>query len=258
MLHLVDEALERFLRASVPMAVDTVDVVFQAPDRTWGASISRPTVNLFLFDVRRSGNRAVAGIEEVEIDGVISRRPAFPRMELRYLLTAWTADLRDEHQLLGSAMRAVLATKDIPVEFLPPPLDQVFPLPGLSLAQTGAENQADLWNALDGQLKPGLDITVELTVDPGLAVPAGPPTTAVELELSDKREPTRRARVARLAGRVTDPSAVGARVITRRGSSVVEPSGSFLVPAEPGDELTIDTDPPRVITIPPDGVVEVD
>ena len=53
MLHLLDESLEAFLRATVPLPRREVDVAFAAPDRDWAARVSRPTVNLYLWDVRR-------------------------------------------------------------------------------------------------------------------------------------------------------------------------------------------------------------
>ena len=52
MLHLLDESMEAFLRAEVPLSVRDVDVVFEAPDGDWAAGVSRPTVNLYLWDVR--------------------------------------------------------------------------------------------------------------------------------------------------------------------------------------------------------------
>ena len=53
MLQLLDESIEAFLRASVRSLAD-VDVAFEAPDREWGAGLNKPTVNLFLWDLRLS------------------------------------------------------------------------------------------------------------------------------------------------------------------------------------------------------------
>ena len=58
MLELVDESLEAFFRAVVPLSATDVDVSFDAPDRDWSAKLSRPTVNVFLWDIRRSATRS--------------------------------------------------------------------------------------------------------------------------------------------------------------------------------------------------------
>ena len=52
MLNLLDETLSAFLRKTVPLPAREVDIVFDAPDGEWAAGVSRPTVNLYLWDVR--------------------------------------------------------------------------------------------------------------------------------------------------------------------------------------------------------------
>lgn len=89
MLHLLDESLEAFLRATVPLPKREVDVVFAAPDRDWAARVSRPTVNLYLWDVRRNLDERDGGMETVfGDDGRPLRRPPLPRVDCRYLVTA--------------------------------------------------------------------------------------------------------------------------------------------------------------------------
>lgn len=102
MLHLLDETLAAFLRAEVPLPEREVDVAFEAPDRDWGAAVTRPTVNLYLWDVRRNSDEREAGMELVKDgNGHKHRRPPLPRIDCRYLVTAWTNELRDEHALLA-------------------------------------------------------------------------------------------------------------------------------------------------------------
>ena len=76
MLDLIDATLEAFFRATVPLSAQDVDVSFEPPDRDWSAKLTRPTVNLFLWDIRRSTDRARAGVEEIERDGQLVRRRA--------------------------------------------------------------------------------------------------------------------------------------------------------------------------------------
>ena len=61
MLDALNTTLERFLRDEIPLRASEVDVAFETPDGEWGARQTRPTVNLFLHEVRRSTARAATG-----------------------------------------------------------------------------------------------------------------------------------------------------------------------------------------------------
>ena len=56
----IDESLEAMLRAAVPLSAVDIDVSFEIPDEDWAAKLTRPTVNLYLWDIRRSSNRSVS------------------------------------------------------------------------------------------------------------------------------------------------------------------------------------------------------
>ena len=65
MLNLLDESLEEFLRAVVPLPKREVDISFDAPDKDWSARVSRPTINVYLWDVRRNVSERELGLETV-------------------------------------------------------------------------------------------------------------------------------------------------------------------------------------------------
>ena len=127
------------------------------------------------------------------------------------------------------------------------------------MARSGEEH-LDLFKALEGQLKPGISIVVVTAVDTDVFTPAGPPAEVFETRVSfrDDDHVTPFETVRRVAGEVADPAAVGATVISPHGSTRVNASGRFLVAAEPGDEIQIQTDPPRSVTVPPRGGVRVE
>jgi hypothetical protein len=204
-LQLVDESIEAFLRASVPLDPGEVAISFDAPDRQWSAAISQPTVNVVLFNIHRDPEKALAGVEDMERDGVRIRRRPLPRIELSYLITAWTSELRDEHQLIGEVMRAVLATRTLGPPHLRPPLDRTDPLPTMTISPGGSKAQQDLWKAIDGQLKPGLEVSVALPIDTGLFTPTAAPPDEVEVTTTDRHRPRMRPSVRRgVAGRIVD------------------------------------------------------
>lgn len=156
--------MERFLRQEVPLDEGAVDVSFETPDRAWGAGLTRPAVNVFLFEVTKDPNWRRAGMQERHgADGGLERRPAIPVVQLHYLLTTWANEYRDEHQLLGSVLEAVLAHPKLPADVLPDRLADT--RCGLSLASREGRVSADFWSALDGRLKPGVPIEVSLPVE---------------------------------------------------------------------------------------------
>jgi hypothetical protein len=172
MLQQLDESLEAFLRVEVPLPERTVDVVFEAPDGDWAAGISRPTVNLYLWDVRPNLSERAYGEEIVELaDGTEVKRHPLPRVDCRFFVTAWTTDVRDEHQLLGDLLQAFLQHPLVDEPYLRGALADLRPLPRLQLRGGDASANSDFWSAVGGQLKPGLDVTVTAVVDASLAVP---------------------------------------------------------------------------------------
>ncbi len=254
MLDLIDESIEAFFRATVPLGATDVDVSFEPPERDWSSKLNRPTVNAFLWDIRRGGSRSKSGMDTFERNGEVVRRMALPAIELRYVVTAWTSDHGDERALLAGLMRTILAHGRIPEDYL---ADSLVGLgaPEIFMARSGEEH-VDVFRALDGQLKPGINMIVHTKVDTGVVVPAGPPTGGVDLATSD-RTGTARSETRKVAGEILDPDAVGAAVRSPSGGTTVNTAGQFLVRARPGDEVVIETDPPRTVTVPETGGIRV-
>jgi hypothetical protein len=258
MFHQIDHALEQYLRAEVPLPPSGVDVAFNAPAKDWSARISRPTINLFLWDIRRSSTKQRAGFDEVELEGQTFRRLPPRALEMRYLITAWSSEHRDEHQLLGSVAAAVLNRRSIPDHYLPPGFELPDERPvSLSLTTTADLKPNDFWSSIDGQLKPGLDVVVSFRVATEL-VEVADPASSVEVGLADRNEPSATSSRSYVTGHTANPDAVGRRVRTRRGSATVHETGSFVVPGIPGDELTIESEPPVSAEVPADGRLELE
>lgn len=251
MLNLLDEGLEAFLRAEVPLPRNGIDVSFAAPNSDWGAAVTRPTINLFLWDVRRNLSERAAGMSLSGEQPRRSRRPPLPRVDCRYLVSAWTSETPDEHALLGAVLATLLRHEEIAGEHLPAAYSEVRPLPRLSVAAADAGDQSDFWSAVGGQLKPGLDLRITATVDAAAPVLAGPPVLQYEISVRpDGGEPVRPdggddpARHF-VAGADDRREAIGARAVSPRGSAVVSPDGTYLVAAEAGEEVVVDGSPPR-------------
>jgi hypothetical protein len=255
MLHLLDDSLDAFLRATGPLPASDVDVSFEPPDADWAAGLSKPAVNLYLWRLRRSSTEATAGTELVERDGLRYRRGPRPRVDLGYLVTAWAADARNAHQLLGRVLMAFLGTNELPPQFLQGGLALVHPPPSLSLSKADDDPPMEFWTALGGRFQPGVELTVTATIDPEILVGAAPSPTVVETVVTDRLDPNRRSRRRRVAGHLDEEVAAGVIVRSPRGMARVDAEGGFLVAAEPGDEVVVDTVPERRAVVPPAGPV---
>src|ERR1700757_4130469 len=66
----LDEALRTLLRRELGhTGFDAVNVAFEAPDREWAASVSTPTLNLFLYDLRENRQRRKTSWDETAGNG---------------------------------------------------------------------------------------------------------------------------------------------------------------------------------------------
>lgn len=255
MLEAVDATVEAFLRGTVPLSASEIDVAFEPPTRDWSAKLTRPTVNAHLWDIKRSRERARTGVETTQRNGQQFQRMALPRVELRYLITVWASEHRDERTLLGGILRAAIAVSHVPPTFVAPALAELSPIV-LNVAGSG-DLQADTSKSLDGQIKSSLELVLLSDVDTGAGEPVAPPVTEFEVSVSDIDRPSRRTGFRRVAGEVRLADGPGRLVTSPRGTAVVDASGRFLIAAATGDEITVDVDPPRTAVVPERGGVVV-
>lgn len=255
-LDQVDESLERFLRSEADLSPRDIDVSFETPSREWAGKLNnRPTVNVFLCDIKRSAERSRTGLETYQHEGVTKRRIALPRVELRYLISTWTSEHADERLLMGRLLRALLAHSEIPVQFVAEPLRELSPLT-LALARSG-EGGTDSFKALDDQLRPVLDIVMVADVDTALGAATSRPVEEFEFTLRDSTVAGRTSGVRRVAGQVKLPGVFGRPVTSPRGRATIDVDGRFLVRAQVGDELLIGIDPPQTVVVPEHGGVVI-
>jgi hypothetical protein len=169
----VDEVLKKLLIHEIEIKGNEVDIKFDQPKREWSSRLSKPTINLFLFDIRE--NLRLRGAEQYRTinrpDGVseIKRNPV--RMDLRYLMSAWVKDPEDEHLLLASAINGLLRNPFLPEKFLTKNLkNQPAPMP-LEVATFPPEagpidKFSEIWGVLDNEMRPGILLTVTVSFDP--------------------------------------------------------------------------------------------
>lgn len=243
MLHQLDAALERMLRHRLRR--DQLDIAFDTPDAEWGAGLgTKPTLNLFLWDIRRSADESRSGRQRVIEDGVEVWRPLLPRIEFQYLLTAWTAEVADEHRLLGESLVAILGCQVLADDYLPAFAAATDPPPSLRVVRADGKDLAEFWGAIDGKLKPGLNLVVSASIDPHMGSPAGPPVERYDLTIKhvDADEDAPPDTRHRIGGQSDE---IGGLVRSPRGTALVRSDGNFLVDAEPSDTVVIEFGVPQ-------------
>jgi hypothetical protein len=184
--------MEAYLRGEVPLD-DRVDVAYDAPDSTWSAGVTRPTVNIFAWDIRRNSTESSAGFDVVQRGNDRFHKAAPPRIDFRYLITTWTQEVRDEHELLGAILVACLRLPVIPVQYLEGRLADVDPTPRLQVARFDDTQSSEFWSSMGGQLKAALDIVVSATVDTELLRPAGPLVRSLRIDATSPAYPGSRS-----------------------------------------------------------------
>src|SRR5215203_4829759 len=189
MLADLDETLRVMLKGELGRhGFDGVEVAFDAPAREWSSQLSSPTVNLFLYDIRESGDYRPTEWQTDRANG--HHREVRPPMimECSYAVTAWTQAVEDEHRLLSQVLAIFNAYPELPQESLNGRLangSQAFPLKA-RIGQ-GKGEKSDFWSAVGGQYKVSLDYVVRLSVESGAKRERGPEvrTQTVRTSLSD-------------------------------------------------------------------------
>lgn len=210
----LDESLRTLVRRELrAQGFDGVDVSFGAPSRDWAATLSGPTVAMFLYDLREAPQLRRMEWSEQRVDGRAwrERPPVF--VDCSYSVTAWTPEVEDEHRLLSQVLGILLAFTELPADVLAgklgDPALQPFPVRG-RLGDSAEGGRADFWTALGGQYKVSVDYVATLACPTGTRSDGGPPVRVREVASSLVERP----RTAESA------YAVGGTISDDRGSAV--------------------------------------
>jgi hypothetical protein len=169
MISEIDTALRNLLLRELPLRKGEIDIVFDQPKRQWSSQVNKPTLNLFLLDIKE--NVEFRGSEQLmrekNDDGTITVRRNPVRIDLIYLITGWTREIQDEHHLLSVALLVLLRNPFLPVDLTPEGLKSASLPVRIEVARVDAVlNLTDLWSTLDNELHAGLRLTVTLAIDP--------------------------------------------------------------------------------------------
>jgi hypothetical protein len=180
MLHELDTALRALVEREVGEDTD-VEIDFDAPTKEWATHRNRPTIDIYLYDIRQDVSRYQFGmIEQRDGDHLVTTRRPMPKFfRVAYLVTAWTQRAEDEHRLLSGLMSTFLQYEALPAELLGGSLSDLgFSIP-LAVALPPPQDRAlsDVWSALGGELKPSLDVSLVAPLLPERFGEVGPPVS---------------------------------------------------------------------------------
>lgn len=214
MLADLDESLRTLLRRELRgQGFDGVDVSFEAPSREWAATLSAPTVAVFLYDLREAAQHRRMEWAEQRVDNRAWRERPPLILDCSYSVTAWTRAVEDEHRLLSQVLGILLAFSELPTELLAGGLADIalqpFPVRG-RIGDVKEGSRADFWTALGGQYKVSMEYVATLACPTGTRSEAGPPVRSHELRTS----------LSDLPGVVQSRFAVGGTISDEAGSPV--------------------------------------
>jgi len=259
----LDETLKQLLIKEMPITNNEVEIRFDLPRREWAAKLSHPTINLYLYDIRENTElRRNEWIVERDDNGRATRKKAPARIDLAYLVTAWTSTVEDEHRLLWRALWALFRNPVLPQEVLQGNLKQAtVPIPAAIAQPDKIPNMPDLWGVLDNELKPSLHLVVTLPLDLAMAI-TGPLVLSKRLRI----EPGLAGQgpfqeIVQIAGTVRDEQGrpiPGATVAVKGTgfSALTDAEGHFTFPDLPPGEIVLQVTAPggrtgeEAVTIP--------
>ena len=191
MLADLDESLKTLLKRELDRhGFDGVEIVFDAPDKEWAASLSSPAVNLFLYDIREAKELRPIDWEErrTRRGGTFDLRPplridasyAGDRLDARRRRTSTGCSRRrwrcstPTRRCRTTCSRASLANGS-----------QRYPLKTRT-AQERHEDASDFWTAVGGQYKASFNYVVTLSCEPGVSLERGPEVRTATTRLFDR------------------------------------------------------------------------
>ena len=146
----VDETLRTVLQADVPIRRNEVDIAFDRPTREWSGRLTRPTLNAYLYDIRERADLKddVPIIARDENGRAVRQRPP-RRLDLVYLLSAWTTEPDDEHRILARVLASLYRQDTIAADLLQGELKAAtYPILARVPRQDEVAKPAELWGVI--------------------------------------------------------------------------------------------------------------
>lgn len=186
MIDSLDTLLRDLIQSRLTALAGPSQVAFEPPNEDWRLAVvgaGEERLNLYLHDIRENLKlRSNARLRE-PLNGGYVERGVSPRLDCRYLVTAWSPatfappmvePTRHEHELLAQLAAVLfrhrpLVVADVyapgPVPGAIPAALQAQPLPLEVALSDGLRGPGDFWATMKVGWKPALELTVTIPVE---------------------------------------------------------------------------------------------
>jgi Pvc16 N-terminal domain/Carboxypeptidase regulatory-like domain len=165
MLTELHTALQRLIWEYGRISPDEVDISFEAPTRERTDRLVRPTVNIFLFDLVENTEMRQSSFPVTRASDHAERRMPPRRMDLRYMVSALTTEIEDEHRLLWRVLATLLKYPTLPDELLPEELRGEVALTTRTSHSDDGRKLLDIWSGLGVSPHPSIYYVVTAPLD---------------------------------------------------------------------------------------------
>lgn len=210
MLTSLHESLKRLLRQHGAINAEDVNIEFEIPNRAWVGTLTKPTINFFLHDLEENAALRKTNFEQISPRGspTAIRKAPPRRLNLRYQVTVFTSEVRDQHELLWRTTALLMRHHELPTELLPAAVAALnLPISARVSQPEDGPRAGDLWNGLELPPRPALLylLTVPLDLDLTLESPLVL-TRALSLQSTEGALPGSAGRSSTIGGTVRDPA----------------------------------------------------
>ncbi len=257
MLEDLDETIRQLLIAEVPVKNSEIEISFDQPKREWSARLSKPTLNLFLYDVRENNILRQHQWEQLPVgaNDSLARRKRLPfRVDCTYMLTSWATVPEDEHRLLTRSLLALFRFPVLPEDRLVGSLrNPPFEIQARLASHDKLTNPAEVWSALDNEIRPTVSYTITLALDPWQEITSPIVLTrtlrtgqAAHLSRSRQHTDELSGEMGMIGGRITEANRAGVPVsgvpIAIKGTGLfgeTDADGRFVLGSLPAGTYTL-------------------
>nr|BFD94103.1 hypothetical protein KitaXyl93_54630 [Kitasatospora sp. Xyl93] len=243
MIEHIDRMLRHLLISRVDHLTDEGQVRFEPPDENWRtfvSTLSHMALSVYLVELRENRRLRTNERSQTDVGGRVFSELAPSRIDLHYLITAWSPSAPnqtieptvDEHALLYRAVAVLLAAQPLKPTEIYGDLPSSFPslladaeLPTGVLPGDGFPKYAEFWGTMGGRQpwRPAIHLTV--TVPVAFDADELGPLVTTQITGLGQPGPARTEVMVRIGGTVLDTAGApipGAwvRVETPNGSPV--------------------------------------
>ena len=172
MLADLDESIRQLIVAELPIKNGEIDIKFDQPKREWSARLTKPTINFYLYDLREN-----VVLRQHQWQQLPTKRNGTPnlarmkrtpfRLDCHYMLTAWAAEPEDEHRLMTRCLMALFRNPIMPEKYLIGHMQgQQFEIQSRVASHDKLTNPAEVWSALDNEMRPSVSFLITVALDP--------------------------------------------------------------------------------------------